>query len=79
MTISWTEAVEDAVRRHARLSTDGVFTRQGLIDGELQTIIIETGSTGATPAMTLSRELQEMRDRGTLEFLDDKGTYRLIG
>lgn len=75
---SWTEAVEAAVRRHAARSGDGVFTRQELIDCELATIIAETGSTGATPHMTLSRELQEMRDRGAIEFVDDRGTYRLI-
>lgn len=56
-----------------------MFTRQSLIESELDNIIRETGSTGATPDMTLSRELQEMRDRGSLEFVDDRGTYRLIG
>jgi hypothetical protein len=27
--------------------------------------------------MTLSRELQHLRDAGVLEFVDDRGTYRL--
>ncbi|MCR5870164.1 MULTISPECIES: hypothetical protein [unclassified Sphingomonas] len=76
---SWTEAVEAAVRRHAAHSGNGEFTRQSLIENELSTIVFETGSTGATPEMTLSRELQDMRDRGSLEFVDDRGTYRLIG
>ncbi len=55
-----------------------VFTRQELIDGELDTIIGDTGSKGATPDMTLSRELQQLRDAGVLEFIDDRGTYRLM-
>lgn len=76
---SWTEAVEAAVRRHAANTSDQVFTRQSLIESELDNIVRETGSTGATPDMTLSRELQEMRDRGSLEFVDDRGTYRLVG
>jgi hypothetical protein len=28
--------------------------------------------------MTLSRELQQLRDRGVIEFVDDRGGYRLI-
>lgn len=78
MTISWTEASEAAVRRHVGKTGDHVSTRQGLIDAELDQIVADTGSTGATPQMTLCRELQEMRDRGSIEFVDDRGTYRLI-
>lgn len=79
MTISWTEAVEQAVKEHVLKTGDDVFTRQALIDDQLEQIVAVTGSTGATPHMTLSRELQEMRDRGTVEFIDDKGTYRFLG
>lgn len=75
----WSEVVEEAVRRHVGRTGDPVFTRQELIDAELDTIIAETGSEGATPHMTLSRELQQLRDAGVLEFVDDRGTYRLIG
>jgi putative restriction endonuclease len=79
MTDRWTDAVEAAVRRHVSRTESRVFTRQELVEAELQQIIVDTGSQGSTPQMTLSRELQEMRDRGTLEFIDDRGTYRLIG
>lgn len=41
-------------------------------------IIAATGSTGATPWQTLSRELQELRDRGLLEFVGS-GVYRYAG
>jgi len=75
----WSQAVEEAVRRHVGSSGDPVFTRQDLIDAELDRIVSETGSEGATPHMTLSRELQQLRDSGVLEFVDDRGTYRLIG
>ena len=37
-----------------------------------------TRSTGATPWQTLSRELQELRDRGLLEFVGT-GVYRYAG
>jgi len=75
----WSEAVEEAVRRHVGSTGDRVFTRQELIDAELDRIVSETCSEGATPHMTLSRELQQLRDGGVLEFVDDRGTYRLIG
>lgn len=74
----WSEAVEDAVRRHVARKGHSLFTRQDLIDDELARIVEETGSQGKTPEMTLSRELQQLRDRGTIEFVDDRGGYRLL-
>jgi putative restriction endonuclease len=79
MAEKWSEAVEAAVRRHVGRTGSAVFTRPELIDAELETIIADTGSKGATPDMTLSRELQQLRDAGVVEFVDDRGTYRLIG
>jgi putative restriction endonuclease len=75
----WSEVVEEAVRRHVASSGDPVFTRQELIDAELDRIVSETGSQGATPDYTLSKELQELRKSGVVEFVDHRGTYRLIG
>jgi hypothetical protein len=74
----WSEVVEEAVRRHVDSTGDPVFTRQELIHSEMSRIVSQTGSEGATPHMTLSRELQQLRDAGVLEFVDDQGTYRLI-
>ena len=74
----WSEVVEEAVRRQAAKSSDGTLSRQELIEAELDTIVSETGSQGATPNMTLSRELQQLRDAGVIEFVDDQGNYRLV-
>ena len=74
----WSEGVEEAVRRHVDSTGDPVFTRQELFDSELGRIIGETGSEGATPHKTVDRELQQLRDAGVLEFVDDRGTYRLV-
>lgn len=74
----WSEVVEESVRRYVARAGSSVFTRQSLIDSELAKIIEETESSGVTPERTLSRELQQLRDLGVIEFLDDKGTYRLI-
>ena len=75
----WSEVVEEAVRRHVDSTGDPVFKRQELQDGEMSRIVSETGSEGQTPQQTLSRELQQLRDAGVLEFVDDRGTYRLVG
>lgn len=75
----WSKVVEEAVRRHVDSIGDPVFTRQELVDAELNRIVSETGSAGETPHQTLSRELQQLRDAGVLEFVDDQGTYRLVG
>ena len=72
---NWSKAVQDAVRRHVLKTGSTIFTRQALIDAELDSIIAATGSVGLTPHQTLSRQLQELRDIGVLEFLDN-GTYR---
>lgn len=74
---SWSEAVEIAVRRLAARNGNAEFTRQQMIDEELERIVCETGSRGATPEMTLSRELQQLRDRGEIAF-DGRGHYRLL-
>lgn len=75
----WSEVVEEAVRRHVDSTGDPVFTRLEFFDAELDRIVGETGSEGETPRQTASRELQQLRDAGVLEFVDDRGTYRLIG
>jgi putative restriction endonuclease len=76
--INWSEAVANAARRHVSRTGSAVFTRQALMDAELDAIIAETGSAGATPGQTLSRELQELRDAGILEFIE-QGIYRWRG
>ena len=74
----WSEVVEEAVRRHVDSTGDPVFTRQEFMTAEMSRIIGETGSEGETPHQTLSRELQQLRDAGVLEFVDDRGPYRLL-
>jgi putative restriction endonuclease len=70
--------VIEAVRRHVARTGSPIFTRQALIEGELDNMIEATGSSGATPIQTLSRELQQLRDSGAIEFLEP-GAYRWLG
>lgn len=71
----WSKAVELAIARVSARAA-GAFTLQELIGAELPRIVRETGSQGATPDATLRRELQQLRDRGGIEFLGG-GNYRL--
>ena len=73
----WSEAVEIAVRRLAGRQGGAEFSLQDLIESELDRIVRETGSRGATPDATLRRELQQLRDRGGIAFLGG-GHYRLL-
>jgi putative restriction endonuclease len=71
----WSKSVELAVARvAARLGAE--FTLGDIVRLELDRILRETASRGATPEATLRRELQELRDRGGIEFLG-QGRYRL--
>lgn len=72
----WSKAVEIAVARLAARSGSAEFNLQQLVGEELDRIVRATGSRGATPDATLRRELQQLRDRGGIEFLG-QGQYRL--
>lgn len=73
----WRDSVLDALVRVAERRPSGTADRRGLIAEELDTIVSETHSTGATPSQTVSRIVQELRDEGVIEFLGG-GKYRLI-
>lgn len=73
---TWAEAVYEAIRRYVTRTGSCVFTRQALLDAELDAIIAATGSIGATPQQTLRRELQHLQDVGVLAAVGD-GAYRL--
>ncbi|OYU15859.1 MAG: hypothetical protein CFE37_03590 [Alphaproteobacteria bacterium PA4] len=72
--VTWRDAVWSAIQRMD--SAGAAFTRQQLMQQELAAIVQAVGSTGATPAQTLSRVLQELRDDGVLIF-DGQGSYRV--
>lgn len=64
------------MRLSKRKGTD-VFTRQELIEEELSHVALEVGSVGVTPAQTMSRVLQELRDDQVIDF-ESPGVYRLL-
>ena len=74
----WSESVANAIRRHVSQTGSTIFTRAALIEAEMQFILAVTGSSGTTPHQTLSRELQQLRDSGLIEFIG-QGTYKWKG
>ncbi len=75
--MTWRDAVEAAVRRHAARCDGGVFTRQDFLSEEEARIVSDASAQGATPRQTISRVLQELRNANVISFLDDRGTYQL--
>jgi CRP-like cAMP-binding protein len=75
---TWITAVRRAIERLTENSGNRRFSRQSLIEAELDHIIADVQSSSATPDQTLSRVLQELRDSDEILFLDlERGEYLL--
>ena len=79
MAMTWADAVHSAIVRLVATTDEPTFSRQQLIESEGQAMCADVGTAGDTPMQTVSRVLQELRDAGVIEFLDDRGTYRYLG
>jgi putative restriction endonuclease len=75
--MTWRDSVAGAVNRVTRRLGRRTFTREELIQHEIERIIKETRSRGRTPEQTTSRVLQELRDDGQIAFLEP-GEYRVL-
>jgi hypothetical protein len=71
----WNYAVLSACLRQADGDTRK-FTNQNLIKQELSTIVKDTQTVGKTPANTMSKILQDLRDAGLVTF-EKAGHYQL--
>jgi hypothetical protein len=76
--MTWHEAIKLALKREKARRPHGIIRLQDFKDQELGNIVRDTRSRGKTPGATLERVFQELRDQGTLEFLDNDGTYRIV-
>jgi hypothetical protein len=75
--MGWKEAVVAALHRFCKRHDTHVIDRSVFLTEELHNMVTQAGSTGRTPAQTVSRILQELRDAGLVEFLTD-GRYLLL-
>ena len=72
----WREVVRRELHRYREQTGHDVVERQDLLEQALP-ILEEEFPDASTPGQTLSRVLQELRDRDEIEFLDFEGTYRI--
>lgn len=73
----WRDVVRRELNRYREQTGHDVVERQDLLEQSLPVLEREFPDA-ETPGQTLSRVLQELRDRGEVEFLDHAGTYRIL-
>lgn len=75
---TWKAAVLAALHRYSKRYRSLQIERASFLREELAAVVRQTGTAGRTPAQTVSRILQELRDEGTLYF-SSVGVYVLDG
>jgi hypothetical protein len=75
--MKWRDAVLSSLHAYCQRRGTRIVQRQLFIAEELDSIIAATGSVGATPQQSLSKNLQQLRDEQLLEFLGP-GEYLLL-
>jgi len=78
LDVTWREAVKKAVKKVVERHNDPEFSRQVLIDEEMDYIKELTDSEGKTPEQTLSRNLQELWKEEDFISHEESGIYRLL-
>lgn len=76
--LSWREAVKEAIKKVVERHNDPEFSRQLLIDEEMDFIEKMTGTEGETPEQTLSRNLQELWKEEDFIIHKQRGVYELL-
>ena len=76
MMPTWRECVLDGLRRYTSRNRTSRIERRPFLEQELPSMSAAVGSVGKTPAQTVSRVLQELRDEGKL-FFSSGGVYVL--
>lgn len=76
MSFTWHQAVKFALERYSARNSTIQIERNRFIQEELPRMVSDTASLGKTPAQTVSRVLQELRNEKYL-FFSDVGVYTL--
>jgi hypothetical protein len=79
MKMKWQDSVQQAIIRQCKVNRSDVFTNEQLRNYQLDRIKLETECKGKTPHQTLNKVLQDLRNSGMVQFVDDKGRYRFLG
>src|SRR5437764_913615 len=70
LTTKWQHATLAALHRYSKRHSTRLIKRTVLLKEELPAMVASVKSTGATPAYTLSKTLQELRRLGILHHID---------
>lgn len=73
----WRDVVLESLQRFAARNHSRNIDRKQFLDEELASMSQAMNAAGQTPAQTVSRVLQELRNEGLVEFLDS-GSYVLL-
>ena len=76
MPTTWRQSVLDGLHRYTVRNQTSKIERKRFLEQELTAMSTAVASIGRTPAQTVSRILQELRDEGTL-FFSSTGIYVL--
>ena len=78
MSAPWKATVLSALHRYCKRHACVQIERRAFLSEELPIMVAETASVGRTPAQTVSRVLQELRDEGKV-FFSQAGVYVIGG
>ena len=73
---TWKYCVLGELFNNLKITNDHCISRECLMTNYLEKINVKVGTKGKTPDKTLDRNMQELRDRGLIEFIKP-GEYRI--
>ena len=76
--MTWYDATLEAVKELVKENDSPFVTYKEIKEKKLRGIISKTQTTGKTPENSLSLFLQNIRDKGLLRFVDNRGLYFFI-
>lgn len=75
--VTWRNVTLKYIKKYCNNKNSSIFTRQDFISTCLPNIVEETNSDAEQPGQSLSRTLQNIRDKGIINFIES-GVYELI-
>ncbi|RLM53719.1 hypothetical protein DVK02_12805 [Halobellus sp. Atlit-31R] len=74
--ISWLDAMRSELKRYQEQHRDAVVSLQEIYDFSERRLSLQFPDNNNVRAK-IRQQLQRLRDNGEVEFLDEKGTYRI--
>jgi len=75
--ISWIDAMRSELERYEEQRNEAVLTLQEIYEFSERRLSLQFPDNNNVRAK-IRQQLQRLRERGEIEFLDDQGTYRIV-